>query len=563
MKLNNLHPLLQHIYVARGVASVHDLNYKLDQLLSYETLLNIDKAVACLFQALEYQEQVLIIGDFDVDGATSTVLAIKALRAFGFKNVAYLAPNRFTYGYGLTPGIIQMAAQLHVRPNLIITVDNGISSNEGVLVAKNLGIKVLITDHHIPGNELPDADAIVNPNQKNDNFPSKHLAGVGVIFYTLLALRSKLRSLNWFASNSIPEPKMTQFLDLVALGTVADVVTLDKNNRILVQQGINQIRRGKGNIGIKALLDIAKKDYTKVIASDLAYALAPRLNAAGRLEDISLGIECLLTNDYGKALNIALKLDTLNQERKAIEAGMQQQATDFLTNLQLTTNLPSGICIFDVAWHQGVVGILASRIKEQFDRPVIAFAKISDNELKGSGRSINGINIRDVLDLIAAKNPGLITKFGGHAMAAGISVQLDKYQDFCVAFDQEIVKQGNVEELVKLGDGELAKEYFNLETALLLRDAGPWGHGFPEPLFAGEFKVVEQRLIGDKHLKMTLAYDDNLPTIDAVFFNYDTKVLIKDNVYATFRLSVNEYRGFCTVQLIVEDLIEKQLVTTS
>lgn len=555
---NKLHPLLQRIYAARGITSLDDLNYNLDQLLSYEQLSNINTAVDCLIAALENQEKVLIIGDFDVDGATSTVLAIKALKAFGFKNIAYLAPNRFTYGYGLTPEIVRVAASMH--PNLIITVDNGISSNDGVALAKTLGIKVLITDHHMPGDKLPNADAIVNPNQKNDNFASKNLAGVGVIFYVMLALRSKLRADNWFLNNNIPEPNMTQFLDLVALGTVADVVSLDKNNRILVHHGINKIRKGHCNIGIKALLEIAKKDCLKVVASDLAYAIVPRLNAAGRLEDISLGIECLLTDDYVTARAMALQLDSLNKERRAIEAVMQQQAVEFLADLKLSTDLPKGLCIFDERWHQGVVGILASRIKEQYDRPVIAFAKISDTELKGSGRSIDNINMRDVLNAIYVKHPGLITKFGGHAMAAGISIQASKYQDFSNAFDQEIAQQIAAQSFSgqELNDGPLLKEYFNTETAFLLREAGPWGHGFPEPIFTGKFKVGKQRVINEKHLKMSLLpADDSSLLVDAIAFAPSVHLLTceHNDINITFRLDLNEYQGRCNIQMIIEKFL--------
>lgn len=550
----DLHPLLKRIYTARGVNSMSDLNYNLDQLLPYNNLLNINQAVDCLLKILEQQKNILIIGDFDVDGATSTALAILALNSFGFKNVSYLVPNRFTYGYGLTPEIVGVAAAR--KPDLIITVDNGISSYEGVEAANNLEIKVLITDHHISGSKLPTADAVINPNQIGDHFPSKHLAGVGVVFYLMLSLRARLRSCNWFAEKNIAEPNMARFLDLVALGTIADVVTLDRNNRILVQQGINKIRQNKCRVGIKALLDIAKKSQAQVISSDLAYNLGPMLNAAGRLEDMSLGIECLLCDDYKKAHAMALKLDNLNKERRAIEASMQQQAEDILSGLKLTSDLPLGICMYKEHWHQGVVGIVASRIKDLFHRPVVVFARVSEKELKGSARSIDGVHIRDVLDSIAVKRPGLINKFGGHAMAAGINLQADKYQDFCFAFNEEIsgcLDKEDVYEQIYV-DGELRCEDFNVETADLLRNAEPWGHNFPEPKFIGRFKVVQQRVINEKHLKMTLnLYGDSL-LIEAIAFNMDAKDIANkyNDILAVFRLDINEYRGSRSLQLIVE-----------
>ena len=476
-ELEGIHPLLKRIYGLRGIKSRNEIEHDLINLTPFSQLLQIDAAVACLFEALQQQQNILIIGDFDADGATSSALAVSALRSFGAKNVSYLVPNRFEYGYGLTPEIVLVAAQR--QPHLIITVDNGISSCAGVAKANELGIKVLITDHHLPGNELPAAAAIVNPNQPGDLFPSKNLAGVGVIFYVMLALRSHLRANHWFAQQNIPEPNMGQFLDLVALGTVADVVVLDKNNRIFVQQGLQRIRAGKARLGIQALLEIAGRKQNNLTASDLGFAIAPRLNAAGRLDDMSLGIECLLCNDANLAREMAVQLDVLNRERQAIEADMQQQAQQALSRLHFDNTMAMGLCLFDAAWHQGVIGILASRIKDQFNRPVIAFAAIDNNEIKGSARSVSGIHIRDVLDAVATRHPGLITKFGGHAMAAGLSLPRDNFLTFSRAFDAEVQRLLNPDDLQGkiYSDGELAAEDFNLTTAGLLRDAGPVGAG--------------------------------------------------------------------------------------
>lgn len=554
--VNNLHPLLKRIYLNRGIKSSAEFEYDVEHLLSYENLSGMNAAITCVWQAIEKQQHILIIGDYDADGATSTALAIKALKAFGHQRVSYLVPNRFKYGYGLTPEIAITAARKN--PDLIITVDNGISSCKGVEMAKQLGSKVLITDHHLPSENLPEADAIVNPNQYGDQFASKNLAGVGVIFYVMLALRKFLRDQQWFTTCGIPEPNMASFLDLVALGTVADIVNLDKNNRILVQQGLCRIRAGKCCAGIKALLQIAKRNYKRTIASDLGYVLGPRLNAAGRLDDMSLGIECLLTDDKNKALETAKQLNTLNEERRAIEVNMQQQATRELNNLQLDKELPTGLCLYDANWHQGVIGILASRIKDRLHRPVIAFAKIDDNEIKGSARSVFGVHIRDVLDAIAAQNPELITKFGGHAMAAGLSLQLDKYNDFRAVFDQEVSKHLSPESLHKqiYVDGELTKQELCLDTAKLLRDAGPWGQGFPEPAFVGTFNIVQQYLVGNKHLKLMLSLPNNGQMVEAIAFNVDTEKWPNyqcNSIHTAYRLDVNEYRSAC-LQLIIEYL---------
>lgn len=553
-----IHPLLNRIYSARGIESLSYLEKGLEHLIPFTELLNIEKAVACLEQALQTRQHIMIIGDFDADGATSTALGILALRCFGAEKVSYLVPNRFEYGYGLTPEIVAVAAQN--KPNLIITVDNGISSIEGVAAANQLGIAVLITDHHLPGAELPNAAAIVNPNQSGDSFPSKSLAGVGVIFYLMLALRSRLREINWFVEKKIAEPNMAQFLDLVALGTVADVVTLDKNNRILVYQGLQRIRRCQVRIGIQALLEVAGRSLPNLTANDLGFALGPRLNAAGRLDDMSLGIECLISENANLAREIAVQLDTLNKERQGIEENMQQQAQQILNKLKFEKNIPVGLCLFDPSWHQGVIGILASRIKDQLHRPVIAFAVSNEKEIKGSARSVQGVHIRDVLAEIAAQQPHLITKFGGHAMAAGLTLQRQDLAEFTAVFNTEIARHLNTDALQgKIhSDGELEAKEFTLGIAEMLREAGPWGQGFPEPTFDGVFKLIDQRLVGQKHLKMTLAIDANATEFcDAIAFNIDPKVWPNhrcEKIRAAYRLDVNEFRNLKKVQLIVEYL---------
>lgn len=551
------HPLLARIYNARGIRSEQDLERGLEHLFPYHALLGIEQAVRCLETALIQQQHIIIIGDFDADGATSTALAVSALQSFGARQVSYLVPNRFEYGYGLTPEIVEVAAQR--KPDLIITVDNGISSHAGVAQAKALGIKVLITDHHLSAEVLPAADAIVNPNQPSDMFPSKNLAGVGVIFYVMLALRSRLRETAWFQQNTSPEPHMGQFLDLVALGTVADVVPLDKNNRILVQQGLNRICAGKVRPGIQALLDIANRPAHRLTASDLGFAIGPRLNAAGRLDDMSLGIECLLAKDINLAREMAMQLDTLNRERQGIEQVMQQQAQQILAKLHFDKNVPLGLCLFDAAWHQGVVGILASRIKDQFHRPVIAFACVNDDELKGSARSVAGVHIRDVLANIAVRHPELISKFGGHAMAAGLSLQRKHYKSFCAAFNAEVSRYLNLDDLAGkiYSDGELSTQEFNLETAQLLRGAGPWGQGFPEPVFDSTFNLIQQRLVGQRHLKMVLSQNNPQQLLDAIAFNVDIQQWPNhrcEKIHVAYRLDINEYRGKQNLQLIIEHL---------
>ncbi len=552
---NDIHPLLQRIYHARGIKSMQDLEKGLERLEPYQQLSNIHNAVACLIQALESQEHILIIGDFDADGATSTTLAVQALRKMGAYKVSYLVPNRFEFGYGLTPEIVEVAAQLN--PALIVTVDNGISSWEGVCRANEKGIKVLITDHHLPGGILPQAQAIVNPNLPDDIFPSKNLAGVGVIFYVMLALRAALREQGWFSKQALPEPNMAEFLDLVALGTVADVVPLDKNNRILVHQGLARIKSGKVRPGIKALLEVAKKTVTKISSADFGFAVAPRLNAAGRLEDMSLGIECLLAGSEADALEIARRLDALNGERQQIEEGMREQAKEILVSLQLQDTMPLGICLYDSSWHQGIIGILASRVKDSFHRPVFAFAQHSSDELKGSGRSIPGLHLKDLLERLAAENPSLIKKFGGHAMAAGVSIVPENFELFSKLFNDLVADSVQPEDLegVIHSDGELCAKTLNLETAYLLQNAGPWGQGFPEPIFDGQFKIINHRILKEKHVKFTLSQLDGEMLVDAIAFNLPAdklKFQEDDILHMAYRLDVNDFRGNQSVQLLID-----------
>ncbi len=557
--LKELHPLLQRLYLARGVYSKSQVGRELTDLLPYQDMLHMQEAAAHLAFAVQTQKKILIVGDFDTDGATSTALAILALKAMGSKNVDFIVPNRFVYGYGLTPAIVEMGYN-EKKPDLIVTVDNGISSVEGVERANQLGIDVIVTDHHLPGEKLPQAKVIVNPNQHGDKFASKCIAGVGVIFYVMLAVRARLEDQEWFTKNNIPRPNMAQYLDLVALGTVADVVPLDKNNRTMVHKGLARIRSGATQLGILALLDLANRPLSRLQAVDLGFVLGPRLNAAGRLDDMSLGINCLLAETPQKAKQLAQKLDELNCERRALEAQMQQEAFDIVQNLNLNKKLPLGICIYDEGWHQGIVGLVAARIKEKLHRPVIAFAKGEDNLLKGSARSISSLHIRDLLERIAIRYPNLITKFGGHAMAAGLSLEPSSYAEFSEAFAEAVAEEVGQNELChKLyTDGPLNSEEFTFEVAEILRHGGPWGPGFPEPLFDGEFKLVNQRLVGRRHLKMVLQAPGNDQYLDAIAFNVD---LIQwpnydcEFIRLVYRIDINEYRGRKKLQLVVEEIL--------
>lgn len=554
----HLHPLLQRIYTARGIQSIAELECQLERLLPYQSLMGIEKAVSLLADVLAKQGKILIVGDFDADGATSTAVAIRALRSFGAQHVDFLVPNRFAFGYGLTPELVEVAAK-EFSPHVIVTVDNGIANHAGVAAAKAHGMQVVITDHHLPAATLPIADAVVNPNQDGDLFPSKSIAGVGVIFYVMLALRRHLSDKGWFTAQKIPEPNMSRFLDIVALGTVADVVSLDHNNRILVHQGLRRIRAKQCIPGISALLEIANRNQARLVAADLGFAVAPRLNAAGRLDDMSLGIECLITDDMNRARDIAAQLNQLNEERRVIEQEMQEQAFVALNKLRPTDmeRLPRGLCLFDEEWHQGVIGILASRIKDKYHRPVIAFALSSENEIKGSARSIPGLHIRDTLANIAASYPELISKFGGHAMAAGLTLPRAAFEKFSQAFDEAVSSQLKEEDLTNslLSDGELPSDDLTLDVAEVLREAGPWGQSFPEPLFDDKFAVLEQRLVGGKHLKMVLSKDDRM--VDAIAFNIDLNQWPNhrcDSVHVAFRIDVNEFRGKRNVQLMVEHI---------
>jgi single-stranded-DNA-specific exonuclease len=556
---DQLDPLLQRIYQSRGIDSQASLDRRLNCLPEPQSMTGLDAATQRLVTAAKKQQPVLIVGDFDADGATSSALMVLGLRAMGFQSVDFLVPNRFDYGYGLTPEIVDLAAEK--SPDLIITVDNGISSVEGVVRANKLAIEVIVTDHHLPGTQLPDALAIVNPNQQGCDFPSKNLAGVGVAFYLLIALRTELRQQQWFDQQQIAEPNLSQWLDLVALGTVADVVPLDQVNRALVHQGLLRIRSGHSRPGIQALLRIAGKNPARLVATDLGFALGPRLNAAGRLDDISLGIQCLLCDDPQQALHTAQALDELNQDRKSIETGMQQQALAIVEQLGLDDKpMPVALCLFQPDWHQGVVGLLASRIKEKYHRPVVAFARGDNGDLKGSCRSIPGLHIRDTLDAVATQNPGLITKFGGHAMAAGLSLNEDKLSEFEQAFVQQVAQLVTEDDLQArlITDGCLEAQQLSMHTAEMLRDAGPWGQLFPEPCFQGDFRIVQQRIVGERHLKLVLA-PHNQPeiAIDAIWFNIDTARWPNpeaETVHCVYRLDINEFRGLESLQLMVQHL---------
>ena len=561
---DSIHPLLQQVYRQRPIQSSGELELGLTNLLPPEGFKDIGKAVALLADCLVSKKRILVVSDFDADGATSCVLAINVLRQFGAQHVNYIVPNRFEFGYGLTPEIVELAK--HRNLHLIITVDNGISSVDGVKVANSVGIDVLITDHHIAPKQLPAAQAIVNPNQPGCAFGSKCIAGVGVIFYVMLALRSYLRKINWFHENNLEEPNLAHQLDLVALGTIADVVPLDRNNRILVDEGLKRMRSGQTRPGITALLQIANLNSKRISASNLGFGIGPRLNAAGRLDDMSAGIECLLAESLSEAHPLALNLDTMNQDRKKIESGMRDQAHKYLQELSLEEeHLPPALCLYNENWHQGVVGIVASRIKDKYHRPVIAFARGHEGEndsieLKGSARSIKGFHIRDALDSVATKNQGLITKFGGHAMAAGLSLELDYLKEFERAFVQEASNVLSKEQLTAkiLSDGSVEPQWLTVETAALINDAGPWGQEFPEPLFDGRFNLIQQRKVAQRHLKMVLSpVQDPRRLIDAIAFNVEEIWPDESSkqIDIAYRMSVNEFQGKVNLQLIVEQIL--------
>jgi len=563
---NHLHPIIKQIYASRGIKSATELELNVSQLCSIGSLKGINQGCQVLHQALLENKNIAIIGDFDADGATSTALMMEALRLFGSDNYQFIVPNRFLYGYGLTPEIVEIAAEKGAE--LLVTVDNGISCVAGVTKAKSLGLGVIVTDHHLPGMTLPDADAIINPNQVGCDFPSKALAGVGVAFYFMMAMRKYLREKNWFVDKQVQEPNIAQLLDLVALGTVADVVSLDNNNRILVEQGLKRIRAGVTRPGIQALLEIAGKDQKKIVASDFGFALGPRINAAGRLDDMSYGINCLLAKDLASARVMAADLDDLNKSRREIEQGMQQEAEQVLKSLNFSDdNLPHAIALFQRDWHQGVIGIVAGRLKEKFHRPSIVFAGTSDDnaadnlnnstEIKGSARSIPGLHIRDLLEHIDTQHPNIIIKFGGHAMAAGLSITEGDFVKFEQLFNQYAQQWLSSDDLkgTLSSDGELPTNEMTLSFAQLLREAGPWGQNFIEPLFDDKFTLVQQRIVGQKHLKLVVEKAGQV--FDAIAFNVDLSRWPDhktQQVHLAYRLDINEFRGKQTVQFMVEYL---------
>ena len=550
-----LHPVLERVYAARGVRSAVELDTSLERLLPVGTLEGIPAAVDLLLA--HRTGRVLVVGDFDADGATSCALVVRALRGCGFAAVDFLVPNRFEFGYGLTPEIVALAATR--APSLIVTVDNGISSAAGVAAARMRGIDVLITDHHLPGAQLPDANVIVNPNLAASHFGSRALAGVGVAFYVMAAVRRALDR----ADPSGAGPKVAELLDLVALGTVADVVPLDANNRVLVAQGLKRIRAGRCVPGIRALLAIAGRSAADLTAADLAFGVAPRLNAAGRIDDMTIGIQCLLADDEVQAQGLAARLDALNEERRTIEARMQQEALGAVRQLgeAASSVQRSGVCLFDEGWHQGVVGLVASRVKERVRRPVIAFASADATTLRGSARSTPGIHIRDVLDSIAARHPGLIDRFGGHAMAAGLTLERARLDEFARAFDEEVARcpAGAIAANAVETDGELTVTEIALATAEALRAGGPWGQAFPEPNFDGLFNVRSARVIADRHVKMWVEVPRSGRSFDAMVFNH-----LQDGapfeppsgpLQLVYRLEVNEYQGERRLQLLVDHLL--------
>ncbi|WP_415034799.1 single-stranded-DNA-specific exonuclease RecJ [Azonexus sp.] len=545
LEQQGVHPLLARLYAARGIRDKGELDYDLKALLPPASLTHANAAAELLADAIEAEARLLIIGDYDCDGATATAVGIRALRALGAE-VDFLLPDRFKLGYGLSPAIVDLAAEQ--SPDLIITVDNGIASLEGVARAQELGIATLITDHHLPGDELPGAECIVNPNQPGCNFASKNLAGVGVLFYVMLALRAVLRERGYFTERV--EPNFANLLDLVALGTVADVVKLDRNNRILVSQGLQRIRAGRLQVGLSALFKAAGRDPKRATTFDLGFTLGPRLNAAGRLADMRLGVECLITDDPGRALNIAQELNALNQARREIEADMQAQALTLLETMDLDNAAP-GIALFDADWHEGVVGILASRIKEKLHRPVFAFAPGENGVIKGSGRSIPGLHLRDALDLLSKRAPGLLLRFGGHAMAAGTTLKREDFPRFQSLFADiagELLSPADLTRSLET-DGALEAGYVNLDTIHLLQNE-IWGQGFPAPLFVDEFIVEQQRILKEKHLKLTLR--KGAQCFEAIQFNFNQPA--QDRTRAVFQVQINEYQGVENPQLRIEHL---------
>jgi single-stranded-DNA-specific exonuclease len=592
---STLHPVIKQVYATRGVLDDKELSLNVANLKAVgaddtkDALKGLPEACQIIHQALINNTAIMIVGDFDCDGATSTALMIEGLNLMGGKNHDFIVPNRFKYGYGLTPEIVEVAFNKGAK--LLITVDNGISCIAGVEKAKSLGMQVIITDHHLPSNKTPIADAIVNPNQHGCPFPSKSIAGVGVAFYLMLALRKYLREENYYHDNQINEPNIAQLLDLVALGTVADVVSLDGNNRILVEQGLKRIRAGKTRPGIQALIDVANRNQQQLVASDFGFALGPRINAAGRLDDMSFGINCLLAPDLSSARMMAKELDDLNKTRREISQGMQTEAETVLSKLHFNEkDVPNAIALYQQDWHQGVIGIVAGRIKESFHRPCIVFAdgtldddslendslendatrlkaNNKEQEIKGSARSIPGLHIRDLLEHIDSQNPGLIHKFGGHAMAAGLSISKSDFAKFQKCFNDTAgkwLKEEQLQQLI-LSDGSLSANDMNLSFAEEIRLAGPWGQNFPEPIFDDEFELIQQRIVGEKHLKVVLGFQGM--HFDGIAFNIDVKQWPNSNikqVHVAYRLDINEFRGKRSVQLMIEEIrVKKKLEVLS
>ena len=540
----DMHPVLKRIYLGRGVGESEQLDLSLGGLLPVGDLAGTGQAVDLLLSHRQKNSLVLIVGDFDADGATSTALLMRGLKQLEFARLSYLLPDRFLLGYGLTPAIVEMASQQN--PGLIITVDNGISSIDGVALARKMNIDVLVTDHHLPGSQLPDANVILNPNLREENFCGKSLAGVGVAFYLLASCERRLNSGSTVAAG---------LLDLVALGTVADVVPLDRNNRILIEQGLKRIRAGRCCMGITALLEVAGRHPTRAKASDLGFAVGPRLNAAGRLDDMTIGVECLLADQLPAARKLAARLDALNQERRDLEKRMATEALAIVDGLPLEQSgeLPWGMCLFDTGWHQGVVGLVASRVREKFSRPVVAFAPGQGDELKGSARSVPGLHIRDALDEIATSHPGLLGKFGGHAMAAGLSLEPKQFELFAEAFDEVVRRKLKIEDMraFHFSDGQLDEVDLDLALAEFMADAGPWGQGFPEPQFDGEFELIDQRVVGGSHLRLRLRAPNGERSLGGIAFRQSLPENAGDRLHLVYRLEVNEFRGPREAQLNV------------
>ncbi len=556
----HLHHLIQRIYLARGVTDFQQVEYRLKNLFQPDGFNGLDQAANLIFQAIKLNQHIVVVGDFDADGATSTALVIRGLHAMGARYISFLVPNRFEYGYGLSAQLVDELEK--VKADLVITVDNGISSVNGVSKAKNLGMQVIITDHHLPPEQLPQADSIVNPNCADDEFPSKCLAGVGVAFYLLAKTKSVMKAQDWFNENHLPEPNLAQWLDLVAVGTIADLVPLDVNNRILVDAGLQRIKTRSSLPGIHALFEVAGVEQDNADSNAIAFYIAPRLNAAGRLEDMSIGINLLLTDDHAEAKQLASQLQDINQQRKAIQEDMQIFADSVVDEIMKQQELPESICLYHKNWHQGVVGLLASKVKERTHRPVIAFARESKESdlLKGSARSIQGLHIRDVLVDVDAQNPDLVKKFGGHAMAAGLTIHKDQLKSFQRAFAEQVKShlQGASIQKVILSDGEVATEDLNLVVAELIQAAGPWGQAFEQPMFDGWFVVKSKKLVGDNHCKLVLQTTDQSKQIDAIAFGFHPHQFAEEgqSTHLCYQLQVNEFRNRRSLQLKIDHILK-------